>query len=179
MSEDLEAPTRPLKSFNQRFWAYPDGQDAAGKMMVANTYAMIGGLIISTYDVVMLSKPQGIGNIMVRYGYNTIPIMGMASAFTMGTYTATKLRGKDDPYNYAIGGALAGGVFGAWRKCAVTGNCMAIALAIAAVVKKLSLMEGWTFFPPPQKFGYQNLFMGRHDRTLMKDTEKGWTTGRE
>ncbi|XP_055687988.1 uncharacterized protein LOC129792693 [Lutzomyia longipalpis] len=175
----LEEPAKVPKSFNDRFYAYPDGQDAAGKMLVANTYALFGGVVISTYDVVMLSKPVGIGNILAKYVYNTGPLMGMASAFTMGTYFSTKLRGKDDVINYAIGGALAGGVYGAWRRSAVSGNCAAIVLAIAAVVKKLSLQEGWKFIPEPKKIGYQNLFLARHDRTVFKDTEKGWTNGKE
>lgn len=105
--------------------------------------------------------------------------MGMASAFTMGTYAATNLRGKDDTINYAIGGALAGGVYGAWRKSPVSGSCAAIFLAFAGVVKKLSLQEGWRFIPEPKNHAYQSLFLGRHDRTFFKDTEKGWTTGKE
>ncbi|XP_055707964.1 uncharacterized protein LOC129804573 [Phlebotomus papatasi] len=175
----LEDAIKPPKSFNDRFYEYPDGKDAAGKMMVANAYALIGGLVISTYDVVMISKPVGFGNILAKYMYNTGPLMGMASAFTMGTYAATNLRGKDDTINYAIGGALAGGVYGAWRKSPVSGSCAAIVLAFAGVVKKLSLQEGWRFIPEPKNHAYQSLFLGRHDRTFFKDTEKGWTTGKE
>ncbi|GAB0094631.1 NADH dehydrogenase [Sergentomyia squamirostris] len=176
---NLEDAIVPPKSFNERYYKYPDGEDAFGKMLVANTYAGLSGLVISTYDVVMLSKPKGIGNIMAKYLYNTGPLMGMASAFVMGSYTATKLRGKDDSWNYAIGGALAGGVYGAWKRSAVSGNVAGIFLALGAVLKKWSLQEGWTFIPAPKKIGYQNLFLARHDRTLMKDTEKGWTTGKE
>lgn len=67
----LEDAIKPPKSFNDRYYVYPDGKDAAGKMMVANAYALIGGLVISTYDVVMISKPVGFGNILAKYMYNT------------------------------------------------------------------------------------------------------------
>lgn len=79
-----------------QYYDKPEGQDAFGKMVATNRYAFFAGLITSTYDVLFISKPQGYFNTIARYGYFTGPFMGMATAFTMTTYTTAKLRGKDD-----------------------------------------------------------------------------------
>lgn len=50
-------------------------------------------------------------------------------------------------------------------------------------MKKLSLEEGWEFFPSPEKVaakhGFGSLRGVRHDYTLMAERERGWTTGKE
>lgn len=79
-----------------QYYDKPEGQDAFGKMIAANRFALSAGLIFSTYEVLFVSKPQGYINTIGRYGYFIGPLMGMASAFTMTTYTAARLRGKDD-----------------------------------------------------------------------------------
>lgn len=78
------------------YYDKPEGQDAFGKMVATNKIALGLGLIVSTYDVLFITKPQGYINTIGRYGYFTGPFLGMASAFTMTAYTANRLRGKDD-----------------------------------------------------------------------------------
>lgn len=56
-------------------------------------------------------------------------------------------------------------------------------LAIAACFKKISVEEGWTWFPSTEeverKHVYGTLKTSKYDWTLIKDTpEKGWTTQR-
>lgn len=87
-------------------------------------FQAVAGLTSATYDVVLYSKPKGIPNIIGRYAFHVGPMMGMATAFTTATYAATKFRGKDDSFNYVLGGIAAGGVVGAWSKSFVTG-CLA------------------------------------------------------
>lgn len=79
-----------------RYYDHPDGNDASGKMLATNRYAIGAGLAMSTFDVLLYSKPKGTAQILGRYGYYLGPFVGMASAFTMTTYAMTNLRGKDD-----------------------------------------------------------------------------------
>lgn len=79
-----------------KYYDHPDGEDAFGKMVAANKYAAAAGLAWSTVDVMTLSKPQGYLPTIGRFAYNTGPLMGMATAFTLTTFAATNFRGKDD-----------------------------------------------------------------------------------
>lgn len=78
------------------YYDKPEGQDAFGKMVATNRLALGTGLVFSMYDILFLTKPQGYIKTLGRVGYFCGPFMGMASAFTMTTYAATRLRGKDD-----------------------------------------------------------------------------------
>lgn len=51
--------------------------------------------------------------------------------------------------------------------------------AIAACAKKVSLEEGWEFFP--QKWQHQSMSVNpeKYDFTITPTGEKGWTTGKE
>lgn len=79
-----------------RYYDHPDGEDAFGKIVATNKYALSAGLAWSMFDVLTLTKPQGYGPTLGRFAYNTGPLMGMATAFTLTTLTATNVRGKDD-----------------------------------------------------------------------------------
>lgn len=83
-------------NLNVKYYDSPEGQDAFGKMFVTNKYAVAAGLFCGTADILFISKPQGYLPTIGRYVHFTGPFMGMASAFTIATLTATKLRGKDD-----------------------------------------------------------------------------------
>lgn len=78
------------------YYDHPEGEDAFGKMVATNKYAMAAGLTWASYDVLMITKPQGYLSTIGRYAYYTGPFMGMASAFTITTFAANKLRGKND-----------------------------------------------------------------------------------
>lgn len=49
-------------------------------------------------------------------------------------------------------------------------------LGIAAAVKKLSITEGWEFFPDYDAHGYGNVRHVRYDFTIMKERPKNYTT---
>jgi NADH dehydrogenase (ubiquinone) 1 alpha subcomplex subunit 11 len=53
-----------------------------------------------------------------------------------------------------------------------------LCLAIAGVVKKMSIEEGWEFFPDIKVHGYGGPFPNRHDYSLMAERERGWTDGK-
>lgn len=108
-------------NFKAQYYDKPDGEDVGGKMLATNRYALLAGLGWATTDCLFLSKPVGYAPTIARYIYFTAPFMGMASAFTITTYAATKVRGKDDTLNYIVGAFSAGGVYGAWRKNVLSG----------------------------------------------------------
>ncbi|XP_061388986.1 NADH dehydrogenase [ubiquinone] 1 alpha subcomplex subunit 11-like [Musca vetustissima] len=152
------------------YYDKPEGQDLFGKMVATNTYAATAGLAWSTVDVLMLTHPKGYLPTLARFAYNTGPMMGMASAFTLATYLSTNVRGKDDRLNYFIGGFAAGGVFGAWRRSHVAGLVMGLFFGIAGVIKKTSIQEGWEFFPPLNHHAYMGV--RQIDNSLMADPTK-------
>uniref|UniRef100_A0A1B0AF86 NADH dehydrogenase [ubiquinone] 1 alpha subcomplex subunit 11 n=1 Tax=Glossina pallidipes TaxID=7398 RepID=A0A1B0AF86_GLOPL len=157
------------------YYDKPEGEDFFGKMLASNTYAAIFGLTWSTYDVLMYSRTKGYLPTLGRFAYNTGPMIGMASAFTLTVYGLTNLREKDDRLNYFLGGMAAGAVYGAWRRNHVTGLTMGLFFGLAAMVKKLSKIEGWEFFPDvPYR---QQMGAKDNDYTLMKGPPKNWTTG--
>ena len=78
------------------YYDHPEGKDAFGKMVATNKYAACTGLILSTFDVLMITKTQGYMPTLGRFAYQTLPLMGMATAFTLVTYASTHARAKDD-----------------------------------------------------------------------------------
>lgn len=87
-----------MSFFKLNYYAHPEGKDLLGKLLATNKYAFIAGLWWSTADTLMISKTKGYGPTLARYAYNTVPLMGMATAFTAATYAATNFREKDDRY---------------------------------------------------------------------------------
>lgn len=112
-----------------QYYDKPEGQDAFGKMVATNRYALLVGLTVSTYDVLMRTKPSGYMAAIGRFGFITGPCVGMASAFTMTTLAANKLRGKDDTLNYVAGALASASVFGACQRSAVSGGLAAVAFS--------------------------------------------------
>ncbi len=83
-----------------KYYDHPEGEDAVGKVFATNRYAVCTALGVSTIDVLMISHPKGYAATLGRYLYFTGPFMGMATAFTLGTYMSTRLREKDDKYGF-------------------------------------------------------------------------------
>lgn len=137
-----------MSILRSKYYDHPDGEDAFGKIVATNKYAFVAGMAWSAFDVLTLTKPQGYIPTLGRFAYNTGPLMGMATAFTLTTLAATNARGKDDKWvltglsfpiliytnaitcriNYLIGGFAAGGVFGAWKHNHVAGLCAGLFL---------------------------------------------------
>lgn len=74
----------------------------------------------------MKSHPQGFLPTVSRFAYWLGPAAGMATAFTTTTYMATRLRGKDDKFNYVAGACATAGVYGAWQRSALVGFSMCL-----------------------------------------------------
>ncbi|ALC40497.1 CG9350, partial [Drosophila busckii] len=165
-----------MSILRSKYYDHPDGEDAFGKIVATNKYALTAGLAWSTLDVLTLSKPQGYLPTIGRFAYNTGPLMGMATAFTLTTLAATNARGKDDKINYLIGGFAAGGVFGAWKRNHVAGLCAGLFLGIAGVLKKMSIEQGWEFFPKPLKHQYGGVNIASNDYTITAERPRNWTT---
>ncbi|XP_055621428.1 NADH dehydrogenase [ubiquinone] 1 alpha subcomplex subunit 11 [Toxorhynchites rutilus septentrionalis] len=167
-----------MNFLKSHYYDSPEGTDLVGKMFTTNKYALMTGVAYSSVEVLMVSKPKGVVPSLARYVYFTGPFMGMASAFTVGTYAATKLRGKDDAWNYVVGGFAAGGIYGAWKRSVVSGLVSGLFFSIAAAVKKDSIDEGWEFFPEVKQHAHGTLNPKWNDFTITQERERGWTTGK-
>ncbi|XP_001361907.2 NADH dehydrogenase [ubiquinone] 1 alpha subcomplex subunit 11 [Drosophila pseudoobscura] len=168
-----------MSILRSKYYDHPEGEDAFGKTVATNKYAVAAGLAWSTVDVLTLAKPKGYLPTLGRFAYNTGPLMGMATAFTLTTLAATNARGKDDKINYLLGGFAAGGVFGAWKHNHVAGLCAGLFLGIAGVIKKMSIEQGWEFFPDTPTKQYGGLNIAQNDWTIMADRPKGWTSEKQ
>ncbi|KDR18623.1 NADH dehydrogenase [ubiquinone] 1 alpha subcomplex subunit 11 [Zootermopsis nevadensis] len=157
------------------YYDTPDGEDCFKKLLYTARIAAVSGVIVSVVDVRLFSRTQGFYPTVARFAHFTFPFIGMAAAFTATTCIATSARHKDDKLNYFLGGCVAGGVFGAWRKSILAGFTGSLILGALAVAKKVSLEEGWQFIPkgaPLRKYG--NVRMARHDWTLTAPRPKTW-----
>lgn len=162
------------------YYDTPDGEDCFKKLWYTTRFAAVSGLVVSAIDVRLYSHTQGLYPTAARFAHFTFPFIGMAAAFTATTCLATSVRQKDDKLNYILGACAAGGVFGAWRKCAFSGFVGSVVLSFMAVVKKISLEEGWEPFPnyaPLHMYG--SLRGARHDWTLTKPRPKTWKESEE
>lgn len=78
------------------YYDHPEGEDIIGKMIATNKFAVLVGVAFSTVDVLLYSHTKGYMATLGRYLKFTGPLVGVASAFTLGTFMSTRLRGKDD-----------------------------------------------------------------------------------
>lgn len=167
----------PLK--RAEYYAHPEGEDLLTKVMATNRYAfMIGGLI-GSYDIVMYSKHlKGFQPNMGRVLYWVLPFVGMANAYTFTTYALTRARGKDDNWNCAAGGYMAGGIVGIWQKNKAMGWMFGTIFAIASTVKKETNKRGYEFFPDTWWMqGHGDWRRVAHDWTITREGERGWIAG--
>lgn len=150
---------------------HPDGQACFQKVFEATKYTGAVGFVLSTYDVLMVVKPQGYVPTLGIFLRTTVPCAAAGATFAAITCVSTNLRGKDDKLNYFIGGASAGSVFGAAKNSVKVGFPAAVFLGLAAVLFKDSMQKGWEFFPKIyHKMGY--IDYRKFDYTLTKDVSK-------
>ncbi|XP_047117204.1 NADH dehydrogenase [ubiquinone] 1 alpha subcomplex subunit 11 [Schistocerca piceifrons] len=157
-----------------KYYDSPEGQDCLKKMWYTTKTGALIGLGLSSFDVIMYSRPKGYFPTLMRYGYITLPIMGMAASFSATTCIATNARGKDGKLNYFLGGCAAGGVFGAWRRSIFAGFLGCVALGGFAVAKKLSIEEGWEFIGKPPGHIHGSLRGVRQDWTITDHRPGNW-----
>lgn len=128
--------THGSKSLWERdYYDSPDGQDLAGKFVYMNKWAGFIGFAAGTFDVLMVSHTKGYLATLARYMTFMGPSFGVASAYTVGSYAAHSIRGKDDFFNQIVGAMGAGGALGAATHRPQLGM-----LAVVAICKlKISL----------------------------------------
>ncbi|KAF6207393.1 hypothetical protein GE061_018634 [Apolygus lucorum] len=162
---------------NYRYHDTPDGEDCFDKLFFVTKYAACYGVLWSSVDVTLISHPVGYGPTLTRYAYLTIPIVGIAAAWTGAVCTATNIRKKDDHLNYAIGGVAAGALIGAWRRSLKVGCYSALAGAFLSALYKDSLMSNWNFLSTKKKPMWNNVWTVNRDYSITDDPPKTWTTG--
>lgn len=105
-----------------RYYQHPEGEDLVGKLAYTTRFTGTLGLAFGIIDARLYTQPKGYMGVLGRILYWTWPAVGMSAAFVSTTYIATNLRKKDDSINYALGGAMAGSIFGTWKKSAGLGK---------------------------------------------------------
>ncbi|XP_063710122.1 NADH dehydrogenase [ubiquinone] 1 alpha subcomplex subunit 11 [Culicoides brevitarsis] len=159
----------------RQYYDKPDGEDLMGKMIATNRYAVVVGYCYSTIDCLLFSHTKGYMQTIGRFAKFTLPLMGIASTFTVLTFASNRLREKDDTFNYMVGATAAGAVAGAAMKNTQVGFACIIAFCAAGWAKRLSLEEGWLFFPPKEHKIYGDWRVADRDWSLREEGERGWT----
>lgn len=167
--------------FPNRYHYYdtPEGQDCDKKLWNVLENCALYGLMGSTVDVIMYSHPKGYLPTLGRYAYITLPFMGMGASFVITTCMATNLRKKDDVWNYFLGGATVGAIFGAWRKSIKFGGYGSLAFGALFAIRKYCLENGIYNFTEPEYPKYTNdprVWSLKRDYSIINDPGRTWKT---
>ncbi|XP_071454704.1 NADH dehydrogenase [ubiquinone] 1 alpha subcomplex subunit 11 [Hetaerina americana] len=157
-----------------QYYDTPDGEDCFKKLWISTKYASMIGLAASTGDVLLLSHPKGYFQTAARYVVITAPLVGMAATFTLSTCALTSIRKRDDHLNYFLGGCATGSVYGAVRKCGVTGFVSSLIFGVGAVVLKSFVVNDWPFFRMKYARAYGGVDHYLNDWTLLKPYPRRW-----
>lgn len=106
------------------------------------------------------------------------PLYAVTTTFCLVTYISTRVRGKDDETNYALGGFAAGALMGPFLKQNLIGAWLAIGCAVVGAVKKNSKLNGWEFYPQPttiRKSIHGDFRTPYRNWTVYDPRPKGWT----
>ncbi|XP_022837623.1 NADH dehydrogenase [ubiquinone] 1 alpha subcomplex subunit 11 [Spodoptera litura] len=160
------------------YYDTPEGQDIFMKTFAISKYAALAGTALASMDVLMYSHPKGFAATAGRFAWFLGPMVGMAAGFAVTANTVQNIRGKNDKLNYFLGGVVSGSIFTAWMRAGVIAVPAAVILGAAAVVKKTSIEEGWSFFPSVPH-ATQSARSVKYDWTMVKDIDelKNFTTG--
>merc|ERR1712198_114864 len=148
-SDQLFGPRSSLPEFDTKmgYSDHPDGEQCFEKMLICAKNAGLFGVVVSTYDLLMITKPQGYVPAIGCYIRGTVPFATAGITFAAVACMSTKLRKKDDHLNYFLAGASAGGIFGVARKSFRVGVPTGFLLGIASIYFKDSIDNKWSFFP--------------------------------
>lgn len=86
-------------------WKYsnaPEGQQPFEKVIGLSKYGFASGLVMGTYDSVILSQTAGFWNTLNCLSYWVVPVTAMCATYASVAYTSTKIRGEDDYANYIL-----------------------------------------------------------------------------
>lgn len=161
----LSLGIKNLGIYKREYYDEPEGKDLIGKLIGTNRIGFATGFFTAWVDCSLYTKPKTITGILGRFGYWITPCLGMATTYTIVTYAATNLRGKDDMYgicwnhfyvifdlfhfinrwNPVLGGFCSAGVYGAWMRCHVTGYTLGLFFG-KNIVERLDVNSGiWWF----------------------------------
>ncbi|GJQ66644.1 hypothetical protein Trydic_g4613 [Trypoxylus dichotomus] len=167
------AESKPYNYFDT-----PEGEDIFKKLWVVIKPTALTGIAISTVNVLCFPKKRTYLELLGRYAYFTLPLVGIVSAFIITTNLAVNYRHKDDKLNWTLGALAAGGIVGAWRRSVQAGSTACIAFTLAANVKKHCLQNNWTLIPLENKNAGMGALHGpRYDWTLTQERPRNWTRG--
>ena len=102
-------------------------------------------------DILLVSHPKGYAQTAGRFLYYTVPFSVMAASFVATSCAANSLRGKDDYWNYIIGGVSSGSIYGVWQKSLNSGIKAGVVISLAACLKKWSVKEGFHLLGDPMR----------------------------
>ncbi|XP_022920768.1 uncharacterized protein [Onthophagus taurus] len=174
---EVFGPEPPERGY--RYFDTPDGEDLFKKLWLVAKPAFFTGIFLSTADVLCFEKHKSYTQVAGRYAFITLPLVGIASTFVITSNLAAQQRKKDDIWNWGLGGAVSGGLVGAWRRSAVAGFSAAAGLAFLAIVRKDLHERGWELVPENIVRMHGGVQVAKMDWTLMKERPRNWTTGRE
>ncbi|XP_045466567.1 uncharacterized protein LOC123675263 [Harmonia axyridis] len=172
MAHKLEK--EPPKKYD--YFAKPDGEDIPQKLWYTLQPAVAAALSLSTIDVMLMSKPKGYVNILMRYAYVSFPVIGCTAAFVLTSNFVGALRKESDRVNWAVGGAAAGGVVGIWSRKPSTGCLCAIAFGFLGALRKFAADNNIVINPTDSRAHF-SLRSGGYDYTLAKEIPGKYTTG--
>ncbi|XP_044747337.1 uncharacterized protein LOC123308643 [Coccinella septempunctata] len=157
------------------YFSKPDGEDVPKKLWYTLQPAAASAFALSTIDVMLMTKPKGYVNILMRFGYVSFPIIGCTTAFVLTSNFLGSLRQKSDRLNWAVGGMAAGGVVGLWRRKQITGCLCALAFGFLGYMRKYGADNGFVIFPETRS--HFSLRSAGYDYTLAKDVPGNYTKG--
>lgn len=85
------------------YYDKPDGEDLFGKILVSAKMTTTVGVLAGVYDALARVKTNSALVQIITGLRPTLYTCGIGVVFASITYMSTRIRGKDDPLNHAIG----------------------------------------------------------------------------
>ncbi|KAG8042032.1 hypothetical protein G9C98_000023 [Cotesia typhae] len=146
------------------YYDKPEGTDPVGKLWGINKYAIASGIFFGLGDSLIYTQTKNVLETINCFGYYIVPFVGLASAFACGTYISTDLRKKDDRWNYVVGALSCMPVLYSWKKTASFTFWGTGLLLFAALVKKDSIVNEYSFLNVTTHYKYGNY---KYDMSLV------------
>lgn len=198
--------------FKYTYYDSPDGHDLIKKLLYTNKHVSVIGFGLATSEIILISKPFGYMNTLYRwaiiifvlrscaclllaliplfffvfrfrrYGQLMLPAYAAATTFCIVTHASTRVRGKDDELNYAIGGFCAGAIIGPLIKHNMVGFLAGVFCAVAGAVKKNTRLNNVKLIPPfhdVRRSVHGDFRSVYRNWTLYEQRPKGWIMAEE
>ncbi|KAL3288621.1 hypothetical protein HHI36_003057 [Cryptolaemus montrouzieri] len=165
---------KPNEEQKYNYFSKPDGEDVLEKFWCVIKPATVTALALSTIDVMLMSKPQGYGNILARYAFVSFPVIGCTTAFVLTSNAAAAIRKKQDRLNWVLGGAAAGSIIGIWRRRQPLGWFCAGTFGLIGYLRKYAADNNFPIMPETRP--HYSLRSGAYDFTITKNIPGNYTT---